>query len=63
MMSWIAVALGGALGSVARHWVNLENLVSRLAAELPLLSETLTRGYFDHAVAAPQLYASWHRTN
>jgi hypothetical protein len=32
--------------------------VSRLAAELPLLSETLTRGYFDHAVAAPQLYAS-----
>ena len=23
-MSWIAVALGGALGSVARHWVNLE---------------------------------------
>jgi uncharacterized circularly permuted ATP-grasp superfamily protein/uncharacterized alpha-E superfamily protein len=40
------------------HWVNLENLVSRLAAELPLLSETLTRGYFDHAVAAPQLYAS-----
>jgi len=22
-----------------------------------LLSETLTRSYFDHAVAAPQLYA------
>jgi uncharacterized circularly permuted ATP-grasp superfamily protein/uncharacterized alpha-E superfamily protein len=40
------------------HWVNLENLVTRLAVELPLLSETLTRGYFDHAVAAPQLYAS-----
>ena len=40
------------------HWVNLENLVTRLAVELPLLSETLTRGYFHHAVAAPQLYAS-----
>jgi uncharacterized alpha-E superfamily protein len=40
------------------HWANLENLVTRLAAELPLLSETLTRGYFEHAVAAPQLYAS-----
>jgi uncharacterized circularly permuted ATP-grasp superfamily protein/uncharacterized alpha-E superfamily protein len=40
------------------HLVNLETLVSRLAAELPLLSETLTRSYFDHAVAAPQLYAS-----
>jgi uncharacterized circularly permuted ATP-grasp superfamily protein/uncharacterized alpha-E superfamily protein len=39
------------------HWVNLENLVTRLAVELPLLSETLTRSYFDHAVAAPQLYA------
>jgi CrcB protein len=23
-MTWIAVAVGGALGSVARHWVNLE---------------------------------------
>ena len=24
IMTWIAVALGGALGSIARHWVNLE---------------------------------------
>jgi fluoride exporter len=23
-MTWIAVAIGGALGSMARHWVNLE---------------------------------------
>ena len=23
-MAWLAVALGGALGSMARHWVNLE---------------------------------------
>jgi CrcB protein len=23
-MTWIAVAVGGALGSMARHWVNLE---------------------------------------
>ena len=23
-MTWIAVAVGGALGSLARHWVNLE---------------------------------------
>ena len=23
-MTWIAVAIGGALGSLARHWVNLE---------------------------------------
>ena len=32
--------------------------VSRLAAELPLLSETLTRSYFDHTIASPQLSAS-----
>jgi CrcB protein len=23
-MTWIAVAVGGAIGSIARHWVNLE---------------------------------------
>jgi len=23
-MTWLAVAAGGALGSMARHWVNLE---------------------------------------
>jgi fluoride exporter len=23
-MTWLAVALGGALGSMARHWINLE---------------------------------------
>jgi uncharacterized circularly permuted ATP-grasp superfamily protein/uncharacterized alpha-E superfamily protein len=34
---------------------NLENLLNRLSTELRLLSETLTRYYFTHAVAAHQL--------
>lgn len=34
-MMWIAVALGGALGSVARHWVNLE-MAHRLERSVPL---------------------------
>ena len=33
-MTWIAVAVGGALGSMARHWVNLE-LAHRLARSFP----------------------------
>jgi fluoride exporter len=33
-MNWIAVALGGALGSMARHWVNLE-LAHRLERSVP----------------------------
>ena len=33
-MNWIAVALGGALGSMARHWVNLE-LAHRVERSVP----------------------------
>ena len=33
-MSWIAVAVGGALGSLARHWVNLE-MAHRLERSVP----------------------------
>jgi CrcB protein len=33
-MTWIAVAVGGALGSIARHWVNLE-LAHRLDRAFP----------------------------
>jgi CrcB protein len=33
-MNWIAVALGGALGSLARHWVNLE-LAHRFERSVP----------------------------
>ena len=39
------------------RWSNLEHLLDRLASELPLLSETLTRAYLDHAVPARQLSA------
>lgn len=33
-MTWIAVAVGGALGSVARHWVNWQ-LAHRLERSVP----------------------------
>ena len=33
-MSWLAVAVGGALGSLARHWVNLE-MAHRLERSVP----------------------------
>jgi CrcB protein len=33
-MSWLAVAAGGALGSMARHWVNLE-ISHRLERSVP----------------------------
>jgi fluoride exporter len=33
-MTWIAVAVGGALGSVARHWINLE-IAHRLERPVP----------------------------
>ncbi len=33
-MTWIAVAIGGALGSMARHWVNLE-VAHRLERSVP----------------------------
>jgi fluoride exporter len=33
-MSWLAVAVGGALGSMARHWVNLE-VSHRLERSVP----------------------------
>jgi CrcB protein len=33
-MTWLAVALGGALGSLARHWVNLE-MAHRLERSVP----------------------------
>ncbi len=33
-MTWIAVAIGGALGSLARHWVNLE-IAHRLERAVP----------------------------
>jgi fluoride exporter len=33
-MTWIAVALGGALGSLARHWVNIE-IAHRLERPVP----------------------------
>jgi len=33
-VTWIAVAVGGALGSLARHWVNLE-IAHRLERSVP----------------------------
>src|SRR5438046_9699464 len=33
-MTWIAVAVGGALGSIARHWINLE-IAHRLERSVP----------------------------
>jgi CrcB protein len=33
-MSWIAVAVGGALGSLARHWVNVQ-MAHRLERSVP----------------------------
>jgi uncharacterized circularly permuted ATP-grasp superfamily protein/uncharacterized alpha-E superfamily protein len=39
------------------RWDNLEELLSRLADELRLLSETLTRAYFNRAISSRQLSA------
>jgi len=33
-MTWLAVAIGGAMGSMARHWVNLE-IAHRLERSVP----------------------------
>jgi fluoride exporter len=33
-MTWLAVAIGGAIGSMARHWVNLE-MAHRLERSVP----------------------------
>jgi len=41
----------------AGSWDQFEGLVDRLASKLRLLSETLTRGYFSHAVAPRQMSA------
>ena len=38
-------------------WVNLDQFIARLQADLRLLSETLTRGYFDHVLPSRQLSA------
>jgi uncharacterized circularly permuted ATP-grasp superfamily protein/uncharacterized alpha-E superfamily protein len=39
------------------RWANLEDLLSRLAYELRVLSETLTRAYFNRAISSRQLSA------
>jgi CrcB protein len=39
-MTWIAVAVGGALGSMARHWVNLE-IAHRLERSVPWATFTV----------------------
>ena len=39
-MTWIAVAVGGALGSMARHWVNLE-LSHRFERSVPYATFTV----------------------
>jgi len=39
------------------QWDNLEDLLNRLAAELRVLSETLTRAYFNRAISSRQLSA------
>jgi hypothetical protein len=39
-------------------WNNLEDLLNRLASELRLLSETLTRAYFNRAISSRQLSAT-----
>ena len=39
-MTWIAVAVGGALGSMARHWVNLE-IAHRLERPVPWATFTV----------------------
>ncbi len=48
-MTWLAVAAGGALGSMARHWVNLE-IAHRW--------DTFTLGHGgEHVLAATNLLA------
>lgn len=39
-MTWIAVAVGGAIGSLARHWVNLE-IAHRLERAVPWATFTV----------------------
>jgi hypothetical protein len=39
-------------------WNNLAELLNRLLSELRLLSETLTRAYFNRAISSRQLSAS-----
>jgi uncharacterized alpha-E superfamily protein len=39
------------------RWSNLETLLNRLAGDLRLLSETLTRVYFSHSIPSRQLSA------
>lgn len=39
-MNWIAVILGGALGSLARHWVNLE-IAHRWERSVPYATATV----------------------
>ena len=39
-MQWLAVAMGGALGSMARHWVNLE-IAHRWERSVPYATATV----------------------
>jgi|SRR5690349_17518305 CrcB protein len=39
-MTWLAVAVGGALGSMARHWVNLE-IAHRWERSVPYATATV----------------------
>jgi uncharacterized alpha-E superfamily protein len=40
------------------RWSQLESLLHRLAVEIRGLSDTLTRGYFTHAIPSRQISAS-----
>jgi fluoride exporter len=64
-MTWVAVAVGGALGSMARHWVNLE-LAHRWERSVPYataavnLIGSVVIGVLAGAVATHRLVLSPH---
>lgn len=62
-MSWIAVAVGGAIGSMARHWINLE-FAHRLERSVPHATATVNLigaaviGFLAGLVATGRLHLS-----
>jgi CrcB protein len=62
-MTWIAVAFGGAIGSMARHWVNLE-LAHRFERSVPYATATVNLigsgviGLLAGAIAVGRLHMS-----
>jgi fluoride exporter len=64
-MTWLAVAVGGALGSMARHWVNLE-IAHRWGRSVPYATATVNLvgaaviGLLAGLIAAERLAISPH---